>query len=299
MNQDDLILAHLRELLKVEAETVKDLLVLYRQETRRILDELAITPDDTFRFQYLSKILAQLEAGVLQMEARISGKVAAEVAKAHGIGLKHAGKELAGQLRLWPQTTLQALAIPEPAALVVAFEPLINLDSLRALQEVSRLSTKRWAAGEISSAQQVVTKAILEKKSPKQAAAELAKVMGPKAKAHEIERIARTEVWKATNDAYRTGNEVMAERYPDLKLKHRWVAVLDKACRTGVCPNGLHGLEVPVGELFKARAPHSWSGMAPPVHPHCRCRLVVVTPPIKAESLEEKRKRIQAKLDAL
>lgn len=273
MTQDDLILAHLRELLKLEASTVKDLLAIYRQESKRILDELAAMPDDTFRFQYLNTILSQLEAGIKQMEARVSGKVAAEVRRAQGIGIRQASEQVAAIPKVGGIPSEAAAAYE---AAVSSYAPLINHQALLALHGASRLSTRRWAEGQIADARSVLTKGLLERKHSKQVARELAQVMGPKAKGWEIERIAKTEVWQAANTAHRVADLAVVEMHPTVRLNHTWIAILDFKCSTGICPR-LHHQKVPVGGTFRdEKTGKTFPG--PLAHPQCRCRVVTTSP---------------------
>lgn len=272
MTLDDLVIKHLRELLKLEDSAVKGLLSVYREESRRLLDELELIPDDTFRAQYLRQILAQVEAGVAQMEARVGERIVAESFKAQETGLRHARTELERGLLQFPSP----VPPPSPAALEVAYAPIINLPALRAYRENSRLSLVKWSAGERADISRVITKGILEYKTPRQMRRELEQVMGPKAKGHEIERIARTEFRNASQLAYDEGNRRIAEQFPELELQHIWDARLDGACP--FCA-ALHGQTVAVGKDFdnpnknKKRQPATYT--RPPAHPRCRCSLRV------------------------
>lgn len=272
MNLDDLILAHLRELLKLEASAIKDLLAIYRQESKRLIYELSAMPDDTFRFQYLSQILAQLEAGIKQMEARISEKVVAEVRRSQAIGIRQASEQVAAIPKVGGIPSEAARAYE---AAVSSYAPLVSHQALIALQDASRLSTRRWAEGQLADARGVLTKGILERKHSKQVARELAQVMGPKAKGWEIERIAKTEVWQAANTAHRVADMAVVEMHPAIRLNHTWIAKLDFKCSTGICPR-LHHQKVAVGGVFTdEKTGATFPG--PLAHPQCRCRVITTS----------------------
>ena len=267
MTLDDLVIKHLRELLKLEDSAVKGLLSVYREESKRLLDEIELTPDDTFRAQYLRQILAQVEAGVAQMEARVAGRLAAESFKAQEVGLRHAQAELAKGLAQFPAP----IPTPSSAALEAVYAPIINLPALVAYRENSRLSLKRWAGGEAADIQRTITKSILEYKTPRQIRRELEQVMGPKAKAHEIERIARTEFRNAAQLAYDEGNRTIDEEFPELALMNVWDARLDRSC--SVCRR-LNGQQRAVGQDFVDPATGKRYAR-PTVHPNCHCALRV------------------------
>lgn len=78
------------------------------------------------------------------------------------------------------------------------------------------------------------------------------------------ERVVRTEVQNAYNEAKEESYDEAAEEIPD--LCRRWDSSLD--LRTCVRCGGLHG------EVRPLREPFSDGSMSPPAHPNCRCTTV-------------------------
>lgn len=263
---------HLAELLRLEDKTLKKLLDVYRTSLADLLDELELTPESTFKAQHLRGLVAQLEAGVREMERRFGEAMRGELREVQQLSLFQGLEEVLDLQRRAPAPQ-QLISKP---VLDAVYAPLIDAPRVLAVREGSLLSTRAWTGGQITTINNTVTSGVLQSKSPKQIAEELRRTLGPKVEEWKVERIARTEFWRAVNAAKHEGAEETARRFPSLELWHVWNAVLDgKTCAFCRAMDGKR-VRAGTGETFTYANPkgEEVSVSYPPVHPHCRCSIV-------------------------
>ena len=283
---ESLILWHLQQLLKLEAQQTRLVLDIYRKQIPQLAATIALEPGDTIAYARMRVLLAQLEAGVKLLEEQVNRQLVIGVVKAQALSIEHAGDEVAFAEKLSMDFGRVDLGVKK-AALDVMLAPIINTEALVMVQQASKLSTARWAAAEISTIQGVLQRGILMSAHPKQIARDLERVLDPGTRDWEITRIAQTEFWQGANTAHRVSNEAISERYPELGLEHVWCSRLDSK----VCPmcRRLDGLTVVPGDNFtdpapdegKAKPGGGWlrkpqlnvTWRNPPAHPWCRCRI--------------------------
>lgn len=268
MTLDELVRRHLAQLLQLERSSVKNLLDVYREQVKVLTGELALLSEDRFSYQHLSKVLAQLKAGVDLMEAKVQDQLIIDQVKVHELSLKHGADELALGEKL-----AQEAGAPAPIVdrIQRMFAPLVNSPALKAFREATKLSTKLWAANELSIIKSVVTSGLIRSSHPRKVADDLRKRLSDDRTEYQIQRIAQTEFWNGANTAHRVANEAITEKYPELGYEHDWEAILDnKTC--GIC-QALDKLDpVPVGKPFILDGKEYFQ---PTAHPLCRCRLKV------------------------
>ena len=267
----ELVKANLADLLKRENALIRSLLATYREELDGMLIELELVPETTFQAHRLKQIIAQLEGGIKAMELKLQGKLKAEAREVQQLSLFHSKEEiLEGERR----SALKRISRTE---LDATFAPLIDNDALIAVRETVPLSTRAWSEGQITQIRGTLTSGVLQQKTPKQVADDLRRVLGPKVEGYKIERIARTEFWRAVNSAHLVSALETSSKHPQLGLRKNWVAILDGKCHSGVCPR-LHALgPISVAVAFKDEATGATYAI-PPAHPNCRCRIVISSP---------------------
>lgn len=273
VDHDELVDLHLAQILKLETGATKTLLAIYRENLDALIDELELTPEATFRAEYLRQIIAQMTAGIRAIEGKLYGPLFEHVRQAQALGIQHAKEEvILGELT--------ALDRPVPLArLEASYAAVINAPALVAVRDTLELSTNTWANGEIGVIKNTLIEGILQSKTSKQVAADLRRALGPKVEDYKIMRIAETEVWKAANLAHRESIDAISAEFPELDYRHKWNAILDGAtcgyCRgldqklvvTGA--DGAFEFEITGGK----RDGMTVRVKAPPAHPKCRCYL--------------------------
>lgn len=291
MTLDELVRRHLAQLLQLERSSVKNLLAVYREQVKILTGELALLPEDRFSYQHLSKVLAQLKAGVDLMEAKVQDQLIIDQVKVHELSLKHGADELA-----LGEKIAQEAGAPAPIVdrIQQMFAPLVNSPALKAFREATKLSTKLWAANELTTIKSVVMSGLIRSSHPRKIADDLRKRLTDDRTEYQIQRIAQTEFWNGANTAHRVANEAITEKYPELGYEHDWEAILDnKTC--GIC-QGLDKLDpVPVGKPFILDGKEYFQ---PTAHPLCRCRLKVTCERWRRREEAAKKKAAEAKQDA-
>ena len=246
---------HARELRGIEEEEVKKLLRLYARARIDLLGRLATLPSDRFSAQQVRITLAQVTAGMRQLNKALGESWDATLER---------------RLQRGVTQTLREIAVHDPT--FRRAQGAIQTNVVRHLAAPKKLllsqfqsSIAAYGNGLIRQMSGQLALHAITQSPIRTTARALARTM--QMEVWRAERIVRTETINAMNAGHQAALEGAAEVLP--RLKKQWDATED--ARTCPTCNALDGKIVEVNGTFSS---HGQIVAHPPVHPRCRCRVL-------------------------
>lgn len=253
--ENELIQSHLFDLLQLDEEALQRFLVKYEEIAKSLRSLLSSQMDYTFTTQHYNQVLAQVEAGILEMKKALNEQISDNEVLAQKQAIEH----ILSEITLYEPTFQGSLQNIN----VRVAEILDNVKTFR--MQIYQSSVDKYGLDIIGKAQDILVKGILSQKFHSDLISEIMEyVDGREWKAREI---MRTELLNAYNEAALVSLQESAKELPG--LKKQWLATLDG--RTGQDSIALNG------QIREVDKPFDYAGKPidrPPTRPNCRCRVI-------------------------
>lgn len=286
---------HAQELVRLERAELEKLAKIYEQARLELLGRLtalgAAQKADTFTAQALRATLAQVQAGIAAMQAKLVGEHQGAIESASQDGALQTLDEIAFWERAREFRGSAFGRIQTAALRSVAAQNGLLLQRFQA-------SIATYGSTLVGDIQRRLALHIVTRSKWSDMATDVAGRLyahGVKGSQWRAERIVRTELVNALNTGHHAGLVAASDVLPD--LQKQWDSTLDS--RTSRICLALNGQVRKVGELFEA---HGKAIAHPPALPNCRSRVLAyrrawldLTEPADGESDNESRHPMSVK----
>lgn len=253
--ENELIQSHLFDLMQLEEDAMARLLPKYEAVAKELRNLLAQSMDYKFTTQHYNQVLAQVEAGIIQMKQVLMEELDANELTVRTKALEH----LVSEIMFYEPAflgTLQAINVRAVQA----------MDDLKKFRMLSYQATiDRYGIDLIARVQDMMVKSLVSQKFIYQLNTEIMEIID--SRFWKAQEIVRTELLNAYNEASLVGLQEAAKDLPG--LKKQWLATLDG--RTGQDSIALNG------QIREVDKPFDYAGKPidrPPTRPNCRCRII-------------------------